>query len=159
VPGAEEQPKPSEKPMEKNPPQGGPDSRGWQEGKGDKPDKDAYVAYQDRKAKQDPPAKPGQNVPQEPPPVTITVVGNKLFINSADPDALQLATELYRLLTQSPGEGDFKVIKLKNANATEAAKVLDEVFNGPRPTQQQGGGGGGRGNRGGGGGGGQQGGP
>src|SRR5262249_335149 len=46
-----------------------------------------------------------------------------------------------RLLTQvKRGEGDFEVIHLKNANATEAARVLDEAFNGRRQQQQQGGG-------------------
>ena len=91
--------------------------------------------------------------PGEPAPVTITVVGNKLFVSSDDPEALQLAGELYRLLTQSPGEGDFKVIRLKNANATETARILDEVFNGPRQQQQGGRNQGGRnqGNQGGGG--------
>jgi hypothetical protein len=72
------------------------------------------------------------------PAITITAFGNKLLITSEDPTALQTVQELTRLLTQTTaGEGDFQVIKLKRANAAEAAKVLDEAFNGPKQTQQQ----------------------
>src|SRR5262249_14835994 len=72
------------------------------------------------------------------PPVHIMAFGNRLVVSSNDPDALILVQELVRLLTQTPaGEGDFQVVKLKNANAAEAAKVLDEAFNGPKPTNQQ----------------------
>jgi len=71
-------------------------------------------------------------------PVTITVVGNQLIITSDDPEALRMANSLVRLLSQSPkGEGDFEIIHLKNASATEAAKVLDEAFNGVKSTTQQ----------------------
>src|SRR5205823_3751063 len=53
----------------------------------------------------------------------------------------KLVSDLIRLLTQtSGGEGDFEVIKLKNASAVEAAKVLDEAFNGPKQQPQQQGG-------------------
>jgi type II secretory pathway component GspD/PulD (secretin) len=118
------------------------------------------VAYE-RPGRQEPKPMPKPDQPTPPrtdtsnAPVTITVVGNKLFVSSDDPEVLMLVNELYRLLTQSPGEGDFKVIKLKNANAQVAAQILDEVFNGPRQTQQGGGNrqGGGGGNRQGGGGG------
>jgi type II secretion system protein D len=70
-------------------------------------------------------------------PVKITAQGNKLIITSDDPKALALATQLIRVLTTSAGEGDFHIIRLKNANASEAARILDEAFNGPKqPTQQ-----------------------
>ena len=84
-------------------------------------------------------------------PVTITTAGNKIIINTEDPATMAYARELIRLLTQSGGDGgDFEVIKLKKANATDAARVIDELFNGK---QQQGGPGGGNpfGGRGGGG--------
>jgi general secretion pathway protein D len=78
--------------------------------------------------------------------VTIMAFGNKLMISSDDPVALQKVSELVKLLTQTTaGEGDFQVIHLKYADPVEAAKVLDEAFNGPKPQQQQGGGRGGRG--------------
>ncbi|MCS7045348.1 MAG: hypothetical protein NZO58_03225, partial [Gemmataceae bacterium] len=78
------------------------------------------------------------------PPITITAFGNRLIVTSEDKEALQLVQELARLITRTDqGEGDFEVIRLKNANAVEAAKVLDEAFNGPRQ-------GGGRGQQGGG---------
>lgn len=71
----------------------------------------------------------------KPAPITITAVGNKLVVTSEDPQALAMVQELVRLLTTTPGaEGDFEVIRLKNASATDAAKVLDEAFNG---TKQQ----------------------
>jgi type II secretion system protein D len=71
-------------------------------------------------------------------PVTITAFGNRLILTSEDPAALALAQELVRLLTQTPGgEGDFEIIKLKNASAVEAAKILDEAFNGTKPQSTQ----------------------
>jgi len=106
------------------------------------------AAPEPKPAESKPPASPGGNGGgQDPPqlndprqpkpgtekPVTFTVVGNRLIITSEDPAALALANELARLLTQTPaGEGDFEIIRLKNANATDAARVIDEAFNGPR---------------------------
>jgi general secretion pathway protein D len=73
-----------------------------------------------------------------PPSITITAFGNKLLINSEDPQALRTVQELVRLMTQTTGgEGDFQVIRLKNANAVDAAKVIDDVFNGPKQQQPQ----------------------
>jgi type II secretion system protein D len=75
---------------------------------------------------------------RELPPVVITPVGNRLLVTSDDPEALQLVQDLVRLLTRSDtGDGDFEVIRLKNASAVEAAKVLDEAFNGPKQPAQQ----------------------
>jgi hypothetical protein len=75
---------------------------------------------------------------EEEPAVTITAVGNKLIVTSNDPETLRQVNMLVRLLTESPeGVSDFHVIRLKNATATEAAKVIDEVFNGPsQPVNQ-----------------------
>jgi len=74
-------------------------------------------------------------------PVRIFASGNRLLISSDDPEALSLVQQLVNLYTKSPGKGDFKVIKLINANATEAAKALDEAFNGPKQPAAPGGGG------------------
>ena len=72
------------------------------------------------------------------PPVTIAAFGNKIIISSDDPAALAMAQQLLRLVTQTTaGEGDFEVIHLHNANAVEAAKLLDQAFNGPKPTTAQ----------------------
>ena len=108
--------------------------------------------------------------PQAPPaapaptgkPVTITVAGNRIIVTSEDPQALELVTQLARtLLYANPGIAErYDVIRLKNASAEEAARVISEVFNGPpqqAQQQQRGGGGspfggGGRGGPGGGGG-------
>lgn len=97
----------------------------------------------------EPPAKPKTQLvdpqaPQQPKPgkkdvpVNITAVGNKLLVTSDDPEALALVQELVRLLTQKQeGDGDFHIIRLKFASATDTAKLLDELFNGVRQNQQQ----------------------
>jgi type II secretion system protein D len=71
-------------------------------------------------------------------PIVITPAGNSIIISSNDPEALKMANSLIRLLTQSPkGDGDFEIIRLKNALAADAAKVLDEAFNGTKATPGQ----------------------
>ncbi|MGL4421518.1 MAG: secretin N-terminal domain-containing protein, partial [Gemmataceae bacterium] len=65
-------------------------------------------------------------------PVTITVAGNRLIVASEDKEALDVINQLARMLTATPKEDSlFEVIRLKNASAEEAAKVMTEVFNGP----------------------------
>lgn len=77
--------------------------------------------------------------PGAPPPINIVAVGNKLIITSDDPEALALATDLARLYTKTPRDpAEFTVIKLRTAVAADAARILDEAFNGPRPQNQQG---------------------
>jgi type II secretion system protein D len=63
-------------------------------------------------------------------------VGNRLVITSNDPEALAFVREVVRVLTAQGSKSDFEVIKLKNAGAAEAAKVLDEAFNGPKQPAQ-----------------------
>ncbi|MBN9522791.1 hypothetical protein J0H58_30445, partial [bacterium] len=86
---------------------------------------------------------------QELQPVVIRVIGNRLQIESDDPVALQIISDLVRLYASQakPDENLFEVIRLKYVGAAEAAKVISEVFNGPEQKQGQGGqpGGGGRG--------------
>jgi type II secretion system protein D len=65
------------------------------------------------------------------PGITITAVGNKIFIESDDPDLVAKATELIRLLTVQGDAGDFTVIRLKKANAAEVARIIDQWFNPP----------------------------
>jgi general secretion pathway protein D len=73
-------------------------------------------------------------------PITITAFGNKLMVTSDDPKALALVQEMVRLITQTQaGEGDFEVIRLRYADATEAAQVLDEAFNGKPKSSGKGG--------------------
>jgi len=88
----------------------------------------------DPQNKKKPPADPNAK------PVTITTAGNKIIINTDDPATMAYAKELVRLLTQ-PGSdgGDFEVIRLKKANASDAARVIDELFNGKQQGQGQGG--------------------
>ncbi len=74
---------------------------------------------------------------KEPPPVTITALGNKLILTSDDSEAVRLVQQLVRYLTQAPSDmANFQVIRLKSANAVDAAKVLDDAFNGPKQAAQ-----------------------
>ena len=79
------------------------------------------------------------------PPIVITVVGNRISVACDDPTVLAEIQQTVRYLLESPGIHDFRVHQLENINAVDAAKILDEMFNGPKPT-----GGGGRGPGGGG---------
>ena len=67
-------------------------------------------------------------------PVRIVVSGDRLVVTSDDPEALALVQQLVRALTADNAAADFTVIRLKNARAADAAKILDELYNGP--TQQ-----------------------
>lgn len=65
------------------------------------------------------------------PPVKVTPFGNRLIVSSEDPQALELISQLARMFTQgAQGEGDFEVIRLRNASAPDVAKILDEIYNG-----------------------------
>jgi type II secretory pathway component GspD/PulD (secretin) len=64
-----------------------------------------------------------------PPPITLTALGNKLIVTCDDPQVLALVQDLARAIT-APQEGGMEVIRLRHANAIEAARILDEVFNG-----------------------------
>ncbi|MFO0844709.1 MAG: secretin N-terminal domain-containing protein [Gemmataceae bacterium] len=114
----------------------------------DDKDKGGLVDPRDAKkpAKDDRPGSPDV-------PVRILASGNRLEIISDDPKAVELLQQLVNLYTKSPGKGDYKVIKLYNSSAVDAAKTLDEIYNGkPQPQRGGGGFGGGRGGFGGGGG-------
>jgi len=67
-------------------------------------------------------------------PIVITVIGNKVIVASDDPEALELVGQLSRLLQATPTENEnmYEILRLKNASAEEAAKVINEVFNGPQ---------------------------
>lgn len=62
--------------------------------------------------------------------LTITAMGNRIMVASDDAQALALTAELFRLLTATPGDPDFEVVRLKYALARNVAHVLDEAFNG-----------------------------
>lgn len=70
---------------------------------------------------------PGKGLP----PVTLTVAGNKLVAACDDPQVLALVQELARLVA-GPQQGGLEVIRLHHSKAVEAARVLDEAFNGRR---------------------------
>jgi hypothetical protein len=74
-------------------------------------------------------------------PVEIEVRGNQLVITSDDKEALDLLVRLVRHYTSSkPDENAFKVIRLKNISAEDAAKTITEIFNGPQQNQERRGG-------------------
>lgn len=87
----------------------------------------------------DPQAQKKESQPAgKPAPLQIIAVGNQIIISGGDPQTVALAQQIVNLLKSSTGQGTFQVIKLKNANAPEAARILDEAFNGVRqqPGQQ-----------------------
>jgi general secretion pathway protein D len=70
-------------------------------------------------------------------PITITATGNRLIITGKDAKSLDLAQELVRLLTKTtPGEGDYEVIHLYHANASDVANILNSAFNEKTATKQ-----------------------
>lgn len=96
--------------------------------------REAFTAAQEEKA------------PQKKSTLRITGFGNKIIITSDDPKALDTAQQIIRMLVNTEaGPGDFEVVRLKQANAVEVAKILDEAFNGPKGQAggRPGGGGGG----------------
>src|SRR5262249_46151993 len=70
-------------------------------------------------------------------PVIVTLMGNRLYLYSEDKEALRAAQQLVQHFLRGSDDGDFEVIRLKNASAVDAARVLDEAFNG-RQQQNQG---------------------
>jgi type II secretory pathway component GspD/PulD (secretin) len=91
------------------------------------------------------PLETGKAAPRQMPgnpqaPLKISVFGNRLMLSCEDPETLALAQELVKVITQAPsGEGDYEVIRLQNASATQVAEILEKAYNG---TGQQGGAGG-----------------
>ncbi len=77
-------------------------------------------------------------------PIIIEVNGNRLTLMSDDTEALDYFIELARRFQPGvrPEENLYKVIKLRNVSAEDAAKTVTELFNGPQQTQRGGGGGG-----------------
>ena len=88
------------------------------------------------------------------PKITIIPSGNRITIISDDPLVQRMVQQMVDQLTgKNAGGEDFEVIRLKNANAQDVARMLDEMYN-PRPqanTNNRGFGGGGFGGFGGGG--------
>ncbi|HEY1860370.1 MAG TPA: secretin N-terminal domain-containing protein, partial [Gemmataceae bacterium] len=98
----------------------------------------------DARTEPEPPAKQDQKEPakqegKKGAPVTITVIGDRIFVTSDDPAALNMASEIIRAFTKKDGQGDYQIIQLKTAQAADVAKLLDELFNGVKPQQNQGG--------------------
>ncbi len=85
------------------------------------------------------------------PDIIFSVIGNKLVITGDDPKDVQLAYEMLQLFTNTSSKPEERsdIIRLKSISADDAAKVLNEVFNGPAAGAQgaapggRGGGGGG----------------
>jgi type II secretion system protein D len=79
------------------------------------------------------PQKPAEPEKPKAAPVTLVPTGNSLIVQTDDPATMALINEIVRLYTQQANKpGDWEVIKLKNAMAVDAARILDEAFNGTR---------------------------
>src|SRR5262249_52502102 len=148
VGGEPKKDKPPAKPMDKPDARRNIDAPIWRTA-GDEKDRRAAPDDKEKKAGADDKDKKGgmfdpqaDKVKPEGPPITIMAYGGKLIITSEDKEALALAADIVRLFTsEQGGEGDWQIIKLKNTPASDAARVLDEAFNGTRYSQPQGGGG------------------
>jgi type II secretory pathway component GspD/PulD (secretin) len=71
------------------------------------------------------PKNPGKTLP----PLTLTVLGNKLIATCDDPELLVLIQELSRLTTRVCTFGDFQILPLRSASAQDMARLLHEAFN------------------------------
>ena len=115
------------------------------------------VSFEDKGKDKSPLFDPRNKIDQDKgkkPAIVITPIGNKIIVSCDDPKMLPIVQQAVRFILESPaGMGTIYVIPLKNISAVEAARMLDEMFNGPKPQANQGGrgpGGGGRGPGGGG---------
>ena len=70
-------------------------------------------------------------------PVKIEVRSNQLIVTSDDAEALDLLVSLARYWSSTTARDNlFKVIRLKNVSAEDAAKTITEIFNGPQSNNQ-----------------------
>src|SRR5262249_16280695 len=124
---APQPPKDNKDNIKKNGPNGGGEEAQDEPAATGKSDARPQVNAQDKKGDE-----------KQPKPVTITVAGDHIIITGDDPETRALAEQIIRLhMGPSAGSGDFEVIKLKRVSAVEAAKVLNEFFNGPQQSSQQ----------------------
>ncbi|MCI0380116.1 MAG: hypothetical protein L0215_21235 [Gemmataceae bacterium] len=63
------------------------------------------------------------------PVLTLTAVGNRLVATCDDPQIIAIVRELVRYCSQSDGEGDFEIIRLRVTDAITVAKVLEDIMN------------------------------
>ncbi len=136
IPGQEKKPEPMPKPPVPSPKVGIPGNSQ----SGYTPDSRVHIA-----AQLVDPLKPMED------PITLTVVGNKIYISGKNEKDVAVAYELLRLYLNpsTVGEEQYTILRLKNVSSTEAAKLINEIFNGPPASGAAGGGQGGRGGGGG----------
>src|SRR5262249_19369388 len=79
-----------------------------------------------------PPPKPTPAAPQpdQQKPLTITVVGDSVILRCDDPQTLAYAQKLLAALADEAATPTFETVRLKHARATDAAQLLEELFNG-----------------------------
>jgi hypothetical protein len=75
---------------------------------------------------------PAPPAPQPNPqkPLTITVVGDSVILRCEDPQTLAYAQKLLAELAAEAATPTFESVRLKNARATDAAQLIEELFNG-----------------------------
>src|SRR5262245_45001117 len=81
-------------------------------------------------AQDQPKPSPGTPKPDPSKPLTITVVGDSIILRCEDRETLQHAQQMLALLAAEAATPVFETVRLKHARATEAAQLLDELFNG-----------------------------
>jgi type II secretory pathway component GspD/PulD (secretin) len=94
--------------------------------KGEKSDRPPL--FDPRDEKKEPPKKKGG--------IVLIPFGGQISVKAEDPEDQKLIEQLIDLITAKTGNEEFEVIKLKHTNAIEVAKLLDEMYNGPRHPQQ-----------------------
>ncbi|HEX5272038.1 MAG TPA: secretin N-terminal domain-containing protein, partial [Gemmataceae bacterium] len=91
--------------------------------------------------------KPGADKEKKAPPadekkpkITIIPSGNRITIISDDPMVQRMIQKMVDDLTKPDSKGEeFEVMRLKNANAADVARILDEMYNGkPQTTNNRG---------------------
>lgn len=71
-------------------------------------------------------------------PVTIFAGGNRLVVQCDDPETLAIAQAAINMMIHPSNGRAMHVLKLQYAKATDAARMLDEVFGDPRSRAAQG---------------------
>jgi hypothetical protein len=89
----------------------------------------AFAAARDDQTLPPKPA-PSAAQPDQQKPLTITVVGDSVILRCEDPQTLAYAQKLLAELAAEAATPTFESVRLKNARATDAAQLIEELFNG-----------------------------
>ncbi|HEX5272937.1 MAG TPA: secretin N-terminal domain-containing protein, partial [Gemmataceae bacterium] len=68
--------------------------------------------------------------------IVLIPFGGQISVKSSDPEDQRLVDQLIDLITAKTGNEEFELVKLKHTDAVEVARMLDEMYNGPRQPQR-----------------------